>query len=270
MGIYISIAAIILYLLAATRLGLNLLGAGDNGGRSSNLQFFIIGAFALMLHGFILYQNIDILGGLNLGFYNALSLMSWTVSLLVLIAALSKPLENLAIVIFPLTALALGLEIIFPSSLVLPDNAPAGMMRMHVLLSIGAYSLLTIAAFQAAVLALQDYQISKKHPASIMRLPPMQLMEDLLIQIIAIGFFLLSLSLATGLMFLDDIFAQHLVHKTVLSILAWLIFGTLLWGRWAWGWRGKKAIKWTLGGFVALMLAYFGSKFVLELILNRV
>jgi ABC-type uncharacterized transport system permease subunit len=101
-------------------------------------------------------------------------------------------------------------------------------------------------------------------------LPPMQVMEDLLIQFILFGFFLLSLSLATGFMFLHNIFAQHLVHKTVLSILAWLIFGSLLWGRWSFGWRGRKVIYLTLGGFILLLLAYFGSKLVLELILHKV
>jgi ABC-type uncharacterized transport system permease subunit len=88
-------------------------------------------------------------------------------------------------------------------------------------------------------------------------------------QMIRIGFVLLSLALFTGVLFLEDIFAQHLVHKTVLSIVAWLVFATLLWGRWRFGWRGQVAIRWTVGGFVFLMLAYFGSKLVLELILNR-
>jgi ABC-type uncharacterized transport system permease subunit len=64
-------------------------------------------------------------------------------------------------------------------------------------------------------------------------------------------------------------FAQHLVHKTVLSVMAWLVFGGLLLGRRVWGWRGQKAIRWTLSGFLLLILAYFGSKFVLELLLNR-
>ena len=120
------------------------------------------------------------------------------------------------------------------------------------------------------LLALQDRQLRKKRPIRIMHaLPPLETMETLLFQIIGIGFFLLSLSLMSGLMFLEDIFAQHLVHKTVLSIVAWLVFAILLWGRWHFGWRGRKAIAWTLGGFVALMLAYFGTKIVLELILHR-
>lgn len=83
------------------------------------------------------------------------------------------------------------------------------------------------------------------------------------------GFALLSLALVSGFVFLDNIFAQQMVHKTVLSIAAWAVFGILLWGRWRYGWRGRTAIRWTLSGFTALVLAYFGSKVVLELILNR-
>ena len=269
MNTYISLGAIFFYLLATYRLASGLIQSGTDTPSALKPQFFIFGFTALILHGIVLYQNINTLGGLNLGFYNALSLMSWCVALIVLLSALSKPLENLAVVIFPMTTIALLLEIFFESSRILPDSAPVG-LKIHVLLSVCAYSLLTIALLQALLLALQDRQISRKQPATIMRLPPMQIMENLLIQIIAIGFFILSLSLVTGLMFLNDIFAQHLIHKTVLSVLAWIIFGILLWGRWTQGWRGKKVIRWTIGGFLSLMLAYFGSKFVLELILKRV
>ncbi len=269
MIIFISILAIIFYLLATIRLGSGLLSTDTEDKHPVKFQSLILGSIALLLHIVVLYKNVYINEGINLGFYNALSLMSWGVSLIIVLMALTKPLENLAIIFFPLTALSLALEIIFPSSRILPEAAPMG-LHLHVLLSIFAYCLLSIAALQAVLLALQDRQISRKHPSSIMRFPPMQVMEELLIQIITIGFFMLSLSLATGLMFLHDILAQHLVHKAVLSILAWAIFGILLWGRWKQGWRGKKAIWWTIGGFVSLMLAYFGSKLVLELILHRV
>jgi ABC-type uncharacterized transport system permease subunit len=94
-------------------------------------------------------------------------------------------------------------------------------------------------------------------------------MEDLMFEMIGIGFILLTLALLSGFAFLDDMFAQHLVHKTVLSVVAWLVFGGLLLGRRLWGWRGRKAISWTLTGFGILILAYFGSKLVLELILHQ-
>ena len=92
-------------------------------------------------------------------------------------------------------------------------------------------------------------------------------MESLLFQMIAVGYATLSLALLVGITFLEDIFAQHLVHKTILSIIAWTVFAILLHGRWKYGWRGRIAIRWTLIGFLFLMLAYFGSKLVLELIL---
>jgi len=212
MIIGISILAIILYVLAAYKLGNRLLNNHETINQSSKTQAFVLGFIALVLHSIVLFESVKIQSGLNLGFYNALSLMGWGISFIVLLMALGKPLENLAIIFFPLTALCLGLEIIFPSSRILSDTAPMG-LRIHVLLSIFAYSLLSIATLQAVILALQDRQISKKHPSSIMQLPPMQVMETLLIQIIAIGFFMLSLSLATGLMFLHDIFAQHQANK---------------------------------------------------------
>jgi ABC-type uncharacterized transport system permease subunit len=94
-------------------------------------------------------------------------------------------------------------------------------------------------------------------------------MEFLLFQLIGAGFVLLSISLVSGFLFLENMFAQHLAHKTVLAILAWMVFAVLLIGRLRHGWRGQTAIRWTLGGFLSLMLAYFGSKMVLEWILDR-
>jgi ABC-type uncharacterized transport system permease subunit len=123
----------------------------------------------------------------------------------------------------------------------------------------------------AILLAVQDSHIRNKHPGGFIRaLPPLQTMENLLFQMLTAGFILLSLSLFSGILFLEDLFAQHLAHKTVFSIIAWLVFGTLLWGRWRFGWRGRTAIRWTLSGFFFLMLAYFGSKLVLEIVLQRV
>jgi ABC-type uncharacterized transport system permease subunit len=134
-----------------------------------------------------------------------------------------------------------------------------------------AYSFLNIAALQAVLVAYQDWQLHTHHSAGrfARSLPPLQTMEKLLFQLMGVGFALLTVSLVTGFIFLDDLFAQHLAHKTVLSIMAWLVFGTLIAGRSIRGWRGKIAIQMTLAGFVSLMLAYFGSKVVLEWILHR-
>ncbi len=138
-------------------------------------------------------------------------------------------------------------------------------------LSICAYSLLMIGTLQALLLALQEKLIKTKQVYKVIDvLPPLEAMEKLLIQIIVVGFFLLSLSLITGVVFVYDIFEQHLTHKTVLSALAWFIYAILLWGRWFLGWRGRRIINWAIGGFISLLLAYTGSKFILEFILHRV
>jgi ABC-type uncharacterized transport system permease subunit len=167
-----------------------------------------------------------------------------------------------------MAALTIALMFAYPSQHILSEIGH-WQLELHILLSILAYSLLVIAALQAVLLAVQDHQLRNRHPGGLIRaLPPLQTMETLLIQLIATGFVLLSLALLTGLFFLEDIFAQHLVHKTVLSLIAWGVFATLLWGHWRFGWRGRVAIRWTLGGFLFLMLAYFGSKLVLELLLG--
>jgi ABC-type uncharacterized transport system permease subunit len=267
--IIIATTAIILYLVATAWLGYRLITAvNSTAGNYPSLLLFCLPA--LSLHGIVLYQLINTELGLNMGFYNALSLVSWMVTLLVVLTTFIKPTTNLVMIILPATALALLLEFVMPSDRIVTETSNFG-LDIHIILSIAAYSILTFAALQAVVLAIQEHQIRTRHPVKMMRmLPPMQSMEDLLVQLLWIGFFLLSLGLATGLMFVHDIFAQHLVHKSVLSILAWAFFGLVLFGRWSWGWRGKQLVRWTLGGFGLLMLGYFGSKFVLELVLNRV
>ena len=227
-------------------------------------------ALALVLHGMAIYQLTYTVDGVNLGFYSALSLICWVIAFLLFFSSMIKPTDNLLYIFLPASALALALDLIMPHTHVLPENLSVG-LRLHILLSVTAYSLLAIAAVQAMLLAFHENQLRNKRPTkSIRLLPPMQVMENLLIQFIVIGFFLLSLSLSTGLVFVEDIFAQHLSHKVVFSIMAWLVFAIVLLGRWVWGWRGKKLIRLTLGGCALLLLAYFGSKLVLELILQKV
>jgi ABC-type uncharacterized transport system permease subunit len=229
----------------------------------------ILGLLGLFLHGYILYAGIFTPEGMNLGFFNALSLVCWLIVLLLLVASLGKPVESLGIAIFPFAAIAILLEISFPSKHIMASTGP-WQLQIHILISIMAYSMFTLAMAQALLLAVQDRHLHNRKPGGFVRmLPPLQTMESLLFQMIGIGFVLLSIGLISGFFFLEDIFAKHLAHKTVLSIIAWVIFAILLWGRFRFGWRGRKAIRWTLGGFVTLMLAYFGSKLVLELVLGR-
>jgi ABC-type uncharacterized transport system permease subunit len=228
-----------------------------------------LGFLGLLMHTWLLYHTIFSQAGLNLAFFNALSLASWTVVASLLISSLSKPIENLGLVILPLAALTVMLDLIYPGVGFMSEDA-SWILKLHVLLSMLAYSLLTLAAVQAVLLAVQDNYLRRRKPNNFIRaLPPLMTMEALLFEMIGVGFLVLTLALLSGFAFLENMFAQHLVHKTVLSVLAWMVFGGLLLGRRVWGWRGQKAIHWTLGGFLLLILAYFGSKFVLELVLQR-
>jgi ABC-type uncharacterized transport system permease subunit len=219
-----------------------------------------------LLYTAIIFQQNN---GFNFSFFSTSSLVAMIVALLLLIAALNNPVEKLGIAIFPIAAAMLALELNFADKTQFVSRYNWA-MSTHILTSIIAFSLLNIAAVQAILIAIQDLQL-KSHPPKrfIQSLPPLQTMESLLFQMLGAGLVFLTISLVSGFLFIEDLFAQHLVHKTVLSILAWIIFSGLLMGRSRYGWRGQTAIQWTLIGFVSLLLAYFGSKLVLELILHR-
>lgn len=233
------------------------------------LQPLTLGWLAAVSHGLALIRSVQTNDGLNLSFLSAMSLVAGIIVAILLLAALARPVDKLGMVVFPMAALVLLLKIGVPESVHTIKDL-SWPLTIHIVVSMLAYSFLNIAAFQAALLAFQDWRLRSHHTDLLLRsLPPLQTMESLLFQLIAAGFVFLSVSLLTGFIFLEDMFAQHLAHKTILSILAWLLFAVLLIGRARYGWRGTMAIRWTLGGFISLMLAYFGSKMVLEWILDR-
>lgn len=264
--------ATFLYALTGTLLGYRLFHDRTKpSGKAllSKVQIIAIGLVAVVLHTIVLYHNLFVPGGLNLGLFNAVSLITWLIAILLLLAAITNPIESLGVFLLPLTGIAVSLEMMFPSERILVTTQ-ALELKLHILMSILAYSLLSIAAVQAVLLAIQDHHLRNKRPGGFIRaLPPLQTMETLLFQMIAIGLLILTLSLISGAIYLEDLFGQHLVHKTVLSIIAWIVFATLLWGRWRFGWRGSTAIRWTLSGFFVLLLAYVGSKWVVEILLER-
>lgn len=228
-----------------------------------------IGVLGLIGHGYLLYLRLFTDAGLELSFFTVFSLVAWVITAMLLFFAWRLAVENLAIGVLPIAAVAVLLRLLSQESHMLAPHLPAG-LQLHILVSIISYSLLSIAALQAILLYIQDRQLHNKHPAGFIRaLPPLETMEHLLFRLISAGFVVLSISLISGLFYLEDILGQHLVHKTVLSLGAWVLFGILLWGRWRFGWRGATATRWTLTGFVLLLLAYFGSKFVIELVLAR-
>lgn len=225
---------------------------------------------AVLLHFGYIYSIFQQQQDFNFSVFNTASVISSLVALLLLLATLNNPVEKLGLVIFPIAVTSLLLTSCFPN-LSYTIEIDTWQMAAHIFSSIIAFSLLNIAALQAMLLAIQEQQL-RKHPPKkfIQTLPPLQTMESLLFQMIATGLIFLTFSLISGFVFIEDLFAQHLVHKTILSIIAWITFTSLLIGKVRYGWRGQTAVKWTLTGFILLLLAYFGSKLVLELILQRV
>ncbi|GLS26459.1 inner membrane protein YpjD [Marinibactrum halimedae] len=261
----INIAATFLYLAASAYVLIALLKK-----TSVNKEVLIgVSIAALVAHGFGVGSQLFTEHGYNLGFFVALSLITWVVNLLVLVSGLRLPLHNLFVLLFPLSAAIVVATIAAHQPLKANTSLTPGMIS-HILLSILAYSLLTIAAFQSLLLAWQNHQLRNKHTMGRVRLlPPLQTMETLLFDMLWAGQLFLTISIVSGFLYLEDMFGQSLAHKTILSLFAWCLYSILLWGRHWLGWRGNSAIRWTLAGFCTLMVAYFGSKLVLEIILGR-
>jgi len=261
----LAIIASILYTVAAVRLWLSLNStAGDS---ANNAPYRLTRLLALL--AWVLHLAATVIGigqsGLVWGFFNALSITALCIVSLQLLLAITRRADHLGFLVYPAAAITL----LFTQQTVAQTtlNPATG---VHVLLSIAAYSVLALAATQAIVVALQRHQLNHHKPNGFVRsLPPYDDSESLLFLLLTVGFILLSSSLLTGFFYLDDMFGQSLVHKTVLSSLAWAIIGVLVMGRWAFGWRGKRVVNWSIGAFVLLVLAFFGSKLVLELILQR-
>ena len=228
--------------------------------------YFAIAAVAF--HAVYLYFSIFTPQGIDIGFFSALTFTAWLMATLLVVASFTLPISCLGLLVYPFALLTLIFRTMSGQQHLLTDQLAAG-LQMHILFSLLAYSLLSIAVAQALLLYVQDKYLHNKHPSGFLHsLPSLEAMEIILFRLIGLGVIALSVSLLTGFIYLDDMFAQHLVHKTILSIIAWSVFVILLWGHYMFGWRGKIAIKWSMAGFTLLMLAYFGSKFVIELVLQ--
>ncbi len=239
-----------------------------NGQQVKKPTLLLLAFIAIALHGFSVLQVINTPAGIDLGFFQVSSLIFWVMCTVLVISSLKIPVENLFALLFPMAALSIICSLSFSSGYT-PQEHFSKQIGWHILLSILAYSILTIATLQALALAVQNKLLrEKKFQGVLSVLPPLQTMEALLFEMLWAGTVLLTLSLGTGFLFFDNIREQHLAHKMAFSSIAWLAYAILLWGRVTLGWRGRRAINWTIGGFVALMLAYFGSKFVLELLLT--
>lgn len=221
---------------------------------------------AVLAHGALLAGTLPATTGMDVGFGNAVSATAALVLAAFVLMRLAQPVDALGVLLLPAASVSVLIGLV-------PDPAHpvtvAGRMPLmaHIVLSLAAYCLLALAALQALVLAWQDRHLRAHDPGGPLRaLPPMWDMERLLFRLIALGFGVLSLALLTGFAFLDGALAGPNAQKTALSLLAWVVFGTLLTGHYLAGWRGQRAARLTLAGFGLLIAAYLGSKLLSELL----
>ncbi len=237
-----------------------------------------VAALAWALHGLVLGMSVYAVDALRIGFATMWSAAIWVSVLVFLVENRNFSLDGLRLLVLPQAALTVILLLFFPGSLISVLGKTA-MFPWHVGIALLAYSTLSIAAFHALVMYVQDRHLHKMRGKSVQtwlekaidQLPALLKMEQLLFILVSIGFILLSLTVLSGVVFSEQVLgvAFKLDHKTVLSLFSWILFATLLIGRQWRGWRGKAVLRMTLFGFLFLLLAYVGSRFVLEVLLHR-
>jgi ABC-type uncharacterized transport system permease subunit len=260
----LPLAAAALYLAAAVLSLRRVAPSGDAPiptGAGSAVPFALL---AVILHAATHGRDWIALGGWDPSFATALSLVALGMATLTALAARTPRLDALGIVVFPLAAVML---VAFRA---LGEGRPATLdwrLMLHAWLALLAYATLAVAALLALMLWVQERGLRHRQvPGWLGLLPPLTQLETLLFRSLGVAFALLSAALLTGVLFVEDMLAQHLWHKTVLSGLSWAVLATLLFGRWRWGWRGPRAVKLTLTAMGLLLLAYFGSKYVLGML----
>jgi ABC-type uncharacterized transport system permease subunit len=225
----------------------------------------------LGLHAVLIARAMFAPDGLHLGVGNAVSAILWLTVLIYWAGNFFYRLDGLQSLVLPVAAVAALLPVVLPSVRPLP-NTELVVFKFHLLIAMLAYSLFTIASLHVLLMALLERRLHDGSvPRALQGLPPLLAMETLLFRIIWAGFILLTATLASGVVYSEELFgrAARFNHKTVFGVLSWVIFAALLGGRHVYGWRGRVAVRWTLTGFLMLVLAYVGSKFVLEVILGR-
>jgi ABC-type uncharacterized transport system permease subunit len=224
----------------------------------------------LALHGLALVLRIGAPGALHAGFAQALSITLWLATLIYWVESLVLRMDGVLALLLPLAALAALLPAAFPGFALAGEASLA--LRLHLTSAMAAYSLFTIAALQALFMSLLERRLHQGALSGLFaQVPPLLTLERALFRMIGAGLLLLTAVLVSGFMFSEAVFGRafRLDHKTLFAIAAWALFAALLIGRWQLGWRGRQALRWLLAGFACLLLAYVGSRFVLEVILGR-
>ena len=268
MVLFFSLASITLYLIASFML-LRSVRAGFGTATKVALSLWLL---AMLSHSGALIFEISTARGIDLSLSNASSLSALLISLILFIICSRQALSAIAMIILPITAICVALAPIETSNNVVSNMVPLG-IQLHIVSSLLAYSLLIMASIQALAIYRQINYLKIKDKSKhqlISTLPPLAAMESFLFALIRLGILLLTVGLVSGWLYHEDLFAQHLMHKTVLSVMAWVVFGIVLVGKQLYGWRTSIAVRLVLIATGLLILGYLGSKFVLEVILDRI
>ncbi len=263
-----QITILLLDLLAAGALALGRLPRFSDQSRPYFLVACLLSAIGIVLHAQLLFALIFSGGGLDLSVGNAASMIGLELAVIALIASLEPTLRGMSAgLLLPSAVMAL---LTSTSGDAATAALVAWQVRGHILLALSAYGLLTVGAIVALYALVQERRLQTARITAFSQLfPPLETTEKLLIALTAAGFAALTLAIASGSTFVNDLLEQHLTHKFALSLLAWFIFGVLLAGRFFAGWRGTRAVKLYLWGFGTLCLAYFGSRLILEQVFDR-
>ncbi|MBT8078287.1 MAG: cytochrome c biogenesis protein CcsA [Gammaproteobacteria bacterium] len=263
-----QITILFLYIIAAACFALSRLPGLSESEGVLRAVAFISAATGLVWHTFVLWSLLVFPGGIGLSLGNTASFIGAQLALIAVIGAVEARLRGLSAGLLLLGAFAAAFTNFAHTGQ--SGDPVSWQMRAHILISLFAYGLLSVGAIVALFALVQDRRLSRAQLAPSNRLfAPLETNERLLNGIATGGFVVLLVAVFSGFSFVEDLFAQHLVHKTALSLLALLLFGVLLAGRRFAGWRGRRAVYLYLGGFAVLCLAYFGSRFILENVLGR-
>jgi ABC-type uncharacterized transport system permease subunit len=225
----------------------------------------------LIIHASGLYVALFSEAGMRFSFSFALSLMMWLAVLIYWLESFMSRMEGMQPMVLPLAAVCTILARGVPTGTLGRPRQCHG-FKLHFLAAMLAYSLLTLSALHAIFMGFTENALHKRSlKRRLNSLPPLLTMESLLFRMLLVGFILFTLTVGSGVFFSEALFGKPLTvdHKTLFAFASWGIFATLLIGRHAWGWRGKRALRWTLAGFALLILAYVGSRFVAEVMLGR-
>jgi ABC-type uncharacterized transport system permease subunit len=270
--LYFSTAGCWLLLSAAAwRASRPVVAAGPAPRADMRLEMVVV-PVALVLHGMLLYRRVMVPDGLDLGVANAVSMLVWLMVLIYWLAGLAfRELSGILGLMAPVALAAVLLQAVIPTSHVVTYGGDP-LFTLHFAIAMLGYSLFMVATVHALVMLAEEKWLHRGVlPPFLKSLPPLLEMEALLFRILLAAFVMLTLTVVSGVFFSEQLFGKPLTftHKIVFAILSWFIFGGLLAGHYFRGWRGRTAVHWTLAGFTALLLAYVGSKVVLELILKR-